>query len=120
LERLRREPTGETATALVKALGRVAEVAGIGLGGVDLSVVPRRRVVDLARSGMTSNETTLRQRQPYAKRVATLLATVAYLEAKATDDALELFDVVMTSQLLARVERQPAKDQAKRYPRVPR
>lgn len=93
LERLRREPTGQTAAVLVKALGRVAEVAGIGLGRVDLSVVPQRRVVDLARSGMTSNATTLRQRRPYSKRVATLLATVAYLEAKATDDALELFDV---------------------------
>lgn len=50
--------------------------------------------------------------------MATLLATVAYLEGKATDDALELFDVVMTSQLLARAQRQSVKDQAKRYPRV--
>ncbi|MEK8105257.1 hypothetical protein NKG94_08850 [Micromonospora sp. M12] len=120
LERLRREPTGDTALALVKALGRAAEVTGIGLGGLDLSVVPHRRVVDLARSGMTANATSLRKRTPYAKRVATLLATVVYLEAKATDDALELFDVVMTSQLLARAERQSAKDQAKRYPRVSR
>ncbi|WP_328473898.1 hypothetical protein OHA21_13745 [Actinoplanes sp. NBC_00393] len=76
LERLRREPTGDTTATLVKALGRVAEVAGIGLGGVDLSVVPQRRVVDLARVGMTANATSLRQRQPYAKRVATLLATI--------------------------------------------
>jgi TnpA family transposase len=120
LERLRREPTGDTALALVRALSRAAEVTGIGLGGLDLSVVPQRRVVDLARAGMTANATSLRKRRPYAKRVATLLATVAYLEAKATDDALELFDVVMTSQLLARAERQSAKDQAKRYPRVSR
>jgi len=120
LEWLRREPTGDTAATLVKALGRVAEVAGIGLGGVDLSVVPQRRVVDLARVGMTANATSLRQRQPYAKRVATLLATIAYLEGKATDDALELFDVVMTTKLLARAQRESAKDQAKRYPRVSR
>jgi hypothetical protein len=33
---------------------------------------------------------------------------------------LELFDVVMTTQLLARAQRQSAKDQAKRYPRVSR
>jgi hypothetical protein len=82
LEWLRREPTGDTALALVKALSRVAEVAGIGLGGVDLSVVPQRRVVDLARAGMTANATALRKRQPYAKRVATLLATIAYLEGR--------------------------------------
>jgi hypothetical protein len=77
--------------ALVKALARVAEVAGIGLGGLDLSVVPQRRVVDLARAGMTANATSLRERQRYVKRVATLLATVVYLEVKATDDALEPF-----------------------------
>ena len=65
------------------------------------------RCVDIASGG-----------QPYAKRAATLLATVAYLEGKATDDALDLFDVVMTTQLLARAQRQSAKDQAKRYPRV--
>ena len=120
LERLRRTPIDQTASALVKALGRVAEVAGIGLGAVDLSVVPQRRVVDLARSGMTSNATSLRKRTPYSQRLATLLATVVYLEAKTTDDALELFDVVMTSELLARAERQSAKDQAKRYPQVSR
>ncbi|GAA2533597.1 hypothetical protein GCM10010201_36230 [Pilimelia columellifera subsp. columellifera] len=120
LEWLRREPTGDTATALVKALSRVAEVAGIGLGGVDMSVVPQRRVVDLARVGMTANATALRMRTPYAKRVATLLATIVYLEGKATDDALEMFDVVMTTQLLARAQRESAKDQAKRYTRVSR
>ncbi|HEX8344365.1 MAG TPA: DUF4158 domain-containing protein [Actinoplanes sp.] len=69
LERLRREPTGDTALALVKALGRAAEVTAVGLGGLDLSVVPQRRVVDLARSGTTANATSLRKRQPYAKRV---------------------------------------------------
>jgi TnpA family transposase len=120
LERLRRGPVDRTASALVRALTRVAEVAGIGLGAVDLSVVPQRRVVDLARAGMTSNATSLRRRSPYEKRLATLLATVVYLEAKATDDALELFDLVMTSELLARAERQSAQDKAKRYPRVTR
>jgi hypothetical protein len=49
-----------------------------------------------------------------------LLATVVYLEAKATDDALELFDVVMTNDLLARAERESGKDKLKRYPRVSR
>ncbi|MGH8965749.1 MAG: Tn3 family transposase, partial [Actinomycetes bacterium] len=47
-----------------------------------------------------------------------LLATVGYLEAKATDDALELFEVIMTSELLARAERQSSADKLKRYPRL--
>jgi hypothetical protein len=88
------------------------------LGEVDLAVVPQRRVVELARRGMTSNATDLRRMMPYSKRLATLLATVVYLEAKATDDALELFDVIMTSELLARAERQPNADKLSRYARL--
>ena len=120
LERLRRGPVDRTAKALVAALNRVAEVAGIGLGGVDLSSMPHRRLVDLARVGMGSSATALRRRRPYSKQLATLLATVVYLEAKSTDDALELFDLVMTNDLLARAERESGKDKLKRYPRVSR
>jgi TnpA family transposase len=118
LELLRRGPVDRTGKVLVAALNRVAGVAGIGLGAVDLAMVPPRRVVDLARRGMTSNATDLRRTTPYPKKLATLLATVAYLEAKATDDALELFDVIMTSELLARAERQSNADKLKRYPRL--
>jgi hypothetical protein len=55
---------------------------------------------------------------PHSKRLATLLATVVYLKAKATDDALELFDVVMTSELLARAELQSNADKFSRYARL--
>jgi len=61
LEVLRRGPVDRTSKALVAALTRVAKVAGIGLGEVDLGVVPPRRVVELARRGMTSNATDLRR-----------------------------------------------------------
>jgi hypothetical protein len=118
LELLRRGPVDRTGKALVAALDRVVRVAGIGLGQVDLAVVPQRRVVELARRGMTSNATDLRRMTPYSKRLATLLATVVYLEAKATDDALELFDLIMTSELLARAQRQSNADKLKRYPRL--
>lgn len=120
LEKLRQGPVDRTGKAMAGALKRVAQVAEIGLGEVDLGVVPRRRVVDLARRGMAANATDLRRTSPYPKRLATLLSTVVYLEAKATDDALELFDVIMTSELLARAERQSNADKAKRYPRVAR
>jgi hypothetical protein len=94
---LRRGPVNPTGKALVAALGRVAQVAGIGVGTVDVAVVPQRRLVDLARRGMAAHATDLRRTRPYSKRLAALLATVVYLEAKAVDDALELFDVIMTS-----------------------
>jgi hypothetical protein len=118
LELLRRGPVDRTGKALVAALNRVAGVAGIGLGTVDFGVVPPRRVVDLARRGMMSNATDLRRTTPYSKKLATLLATVGYLEAKATDDALELFDLIMTSELLARAKRQSNADKLQRYPRL--
>jgi hypothetical protein len=118
LEDLRRGPRNQTGTALAATLRNVAAVAGIGLGGVSLDVVPQRRIVDLARVGMRANATDLRRIMPYPKRLATLLATVRYLEAKTTDDALELFDVIMTSELLAKAERRSNADKVKRFPRV--
>jgi hypothetical protein len=55
----------------------VGQVAEIGLGRIDLSVVPRRRVVDLARVGMRANATHLRRMRPHAKQLATLVGWFA-------------------------------------------
>ena len=66
---------------------------------MDLSAAPRRRVMELARYGMAGKATLLRRR-PRRRKVATLLATVVHLEAKAIDDALELFDFLMVHELL--------------------
>jgi hypothetical protein len=101
----------------VTALNRVAVVAGIGLGEVDLSVLPQRRVIELARYGREATATALRDKT-YARKLGILLTTIVWLEAKATDDALELFDLIMTNELLARAERQSAAEKVKRYPRV--
>lgn len=49
LERLRTGPTTISGKSMVAALERVAELAGLGFGSLDLSVVPPRRVVELAR-----------------------------------------------------------------------
>ncbi|MEO7836436.1 MAG: DUF4158 domain-containing protein, partial [Acidimicrobiales bacterium] len=119
LERLRSGPTTVSGKALTAALGRAAEIAALGLGGADLSGVPRRRVVELARYGMAGKAPALRRR-PDRRRLATLLATVVYLEAKAVDDALELFDVLMTNDLLARANRESRDEKARRYPTVSR
>jgi TnpA family transposase len=119
LERLRRGPTTVSGKAMVGALDRIGEVACVGVGGVDLTVVPARRVVELARYGMAGKAPALR-RHPYSRKLATLLATVVYLEAKATDDALELFDVLMTTNLMARAERASSKEKLRRYPRLSR
>jgi hypothetical protein len=119
LERLRTGPTTISGKSMVAALERIAELAGLGFGSLDLSGVPRRRVVELARWGMAGKAPVLR-RHPRARRLATLLATVVYLEAKAIDDALELFDVLMVNDLLARAQRQSAAEKVRQYPRVSR
>jgi hypothetical protein len=120
LEELRRGPVDQTATGLRGAVRRVGEVAQIGLGRIDLSMVPHRRVVDLARPGMRATATTLRQIRPQVKQVATMVATAVELEALATDQALELFDLIMTTELLAKAERVATAEQLRRYPRVGR
>jgi TnpA family transposase len=119
LERLRTPVTRTSGTGMVRALQRAGEVAGLGLGGLDVGVVPRRRVWELARYGLEAKAPTLR-RHPYSRKLATILATVRALEARSVDDALELFDVLMTTQLLSRAERQSKKEKLRRYPKVSR
>jgi hypothetical protein len=117
LERLRRGPTRVSGRAMAAALDRVSELSAIGVGQVEVDTVPRRRVIELARYGLAGKAPALR-RHPYARRLATLSATVVVLQARATDVAVELFDVLMTTELLARAQRQTRDEQACRYPRV--
>lgn len=58
------------------------------------------------------------RRHPRARRLATLLATVVHLRARATDDGLELFDVLMTTELVGRARRASNEEKVRRYPRV--
>ena len=82
---------------MVKAPNRVAEIIGSGLSRVqlDASVTPRR-LAELARYGMGPDAAHLR-RHGDQRRLATLVATVTQLEATATDDALELLELLMAT-----------------------
>jgi hypothetical protein len=51
---------------------------------------------------------------------ALLVATVFTLRARAIDDALELFDLLMVTTVMAKAERQSKDEKLKRYPRVSR
>jgi hypothetical protein len=46
--------------------------------------------------------------------LATLLATVRWLEVTATDDALELFDVFMSNELIGRASKASDKEKLRR------
>lgn len=82
---------------MVMALDRVAEVAALGLGSLRLDEVPRRRVVELARWGMAGKAPALRRHRILGSwppwRPPSPISRL-----KATDDALELFDVLMTNE----------------------
>jgi Domain of unknown function (DUF4158) len=117
LERLRRGPTRVSGKSVTDAVDRAAELAALGFGPdeVDLQAVPARRLAALARHGMTSKAPVLARLAP-DRRTATLLATVRHLQATAVDDVLDLFDVLMASNLLARAERTSLNEQVRSLP----
>lgn len=120
LERWRRSPVKASGPAMVKALDRVAEIAALGLGAVDLdAVVPHRRVVELARYGMAGAAQQIR-RHPDARKLATLLTTVVHLEAQAVDDALELLDLLMVTELVGKASKEADKQKLRRHPGLAR
>lgn len=50
------------------------------------------------------------------RRLATLVATVAYLEARSVDDCLELLDLLMMTELLGKAEAAADRERARRHP----
>ena len=117
LERLRRGPTTASAKSMLAALGRCKEINAFGL--TCPSMVPPRRLLQLARYGMAAKAPALR-RHPRGRRLAVLVATLDHLRARAIDDALEVFDLLMTTDLLARARRESKEENLRRYPDVRR
>jgi hypothetical protein len=115
LDLWRRGERSTSGRGMVAALTRVASIAGLGMRRVDVAGVPTRRVIELARYGMAAKAPKL-ARHPYRRRLATLLATVRWLEVTATDDALELFDVFMTNELIGRASNASDKEKLRRQP----
>ncbi|HUY49236.1 MAG TPA: Tn3 family transposase [Streptosporangiaceae bacterium] len=121
LERWRKGPAPRgSGPALVKSLDRVSEIGGLGLARLGAeALVPPRRLAELARYGMTASASLIR-RHSDARRVATLVATARHLEARSIDDALELLDLLMTTELLGRAQRESDRENARRHPRIAR
>ncbi|MEO8222646.1 MAG: Tn3 family transposase [Specibacter sp.] len=119
LERLRRAPTRASGPEMVRALERVAEIAGLGAGDVDLSEIPAGRVQVLARQGLSSDAAMLR-RMPKHRRWATMVATAGVLRVSAVDDVLDLFSVLMATKLIGPAVRATAKDRLRSLPQLRR
>ena len=103
---------------MIKALDQVAEIMGLGMAelGAD-SLVPPRRLGELARYGMSADASQIR-RHGDGRRLATLLATVAHLEAKSIDDTLELLDLLMATELLNKAQTAANKETVRKHPRL--
>ncbi|MGB6162286.1 MAG: DUF4158 domain-containing protein [Pseudonocardiaceae bacterium] len=120
LERWRKGVSVPSGKNLEKALKRAGEITESRLPTLVRNAgVPRRRLLELARAGIAAKATALR-RQPSTKRWATVAATVAYLQGKAIDDALELLDLLMVTELLGKAERASDKETLRAHPRLAR
>jgi len=109
LDRLRKGPYRRSAPELVRSLERVEEVRKLG---IDLSVshqLPPGRLQAVARFANTAKAPII-QRLPEPRRLGTLVAFVMNLEASATDDALDLLDILV-SEIFAEAAR--ASDRAR-------
>jgi uncharacterized protein DUF4158/Tn3 transposase DDE domain-containing protein len=116
LERLRTTVHSISGPGVKLALDRVDEVCELKTGEVDLSWIPLVKQAELARYGMACKAPTIRGLTEQ-RRTATMLATVRHLEGAAVDDALLLFDALMTTKLLARAERLSTTEKLRTLPR---
>jgi TnpA family transposase len=119
LDRLRKGVFRSSSKGMVAALRRVAELTEYGGATVDVSSVPPRRLLTLAQQGLAGKATQLR-RMSREHRLAVLVATVTALSTRAVDDVLELFDLLMVTDLMSRAERESKDEKLRRYPRVSR
>ncbi|WP_433662548.1 Tn3 family transposase [Nocardia sp. CA-128927] len=119
LDRLRKGVFRPSSKGMLTALERVGELVAAGSARVDVSAVPPRRLLGLAQHGLAGKATGLR-RMSREHRLAVLVATVSVLGSRASDDVLELFDLLMTTELLSKAERESKDEKLRRYPRVSR
>jgi TnpA family transposase len=121
LERWRKGPPPRgSGPAMIKALDQVAEVMGLGMAGLGADgLVPPRRLAELSRYGMSADASQIR-RHPDGRRLATLLATVRFLEGKSVDDTLELMDLLMSTELLNKAQTAANKEKVRKQPQLAR
>jgi hypothetical protein len=117
LEWMRTPVTKLSGTGLSDALDRTSYVLGLGAGVVDLSAVAPVKLAELASYGLHAKAAKIKQLQG-ERRVAMLVATVRELEISSVDDALLLFDLLMSTKLLSGAVRKSDKEKLKTFPKL--
>ncbi len=117
LERMRRPPTRSTGTAMKGSLQRVEDIAAFGMGRLKLEQIPPNRLSVLARYGLGTKAPKL-ERTAEPKRTAILTAVMRHLEAKAIDDALDLFEILMATRLISTAKRSTDKQRLSTLPQL--
>ncbi|MDQ2875500.1 MAG: hypothetical protein M3Y33_12205 [Actinomycetota bacterium] len=98
----------------------MSEILGLELAELGAeALVPQRRLGELAKYGMRADASALR-RHPDGRRLATLLATVRYLEGKSIDDTLDLLDLLMATELLNKAQTAANKEKIRKHPKLAR
>ena len=98
LDQLRRAPRRLSSPELVRALTRLEDIRSLGVGELDLSRIPPRRIRMLARYAAAAKAQAI-TRMPDERRIATLAAFAREYEIVAQDDALDLFDMLLAKLL---------------------
>jgi hypothetical protein len=109
--------TRTTGTAFARALERVDEISAFQLGRLKLSQIPPNRLAALARYALGSKAPLL-ERTAEPKRTAMLTAVMRHLEAKAIDEALDLFQVLMATRLISAARRATDKERLSTLPQL--
>ena len=91
LDRLRRAPSRVSGPGLVAALHRLDEIRALGVSDISLDHLPFNRLHALARYAAAARAQAISRMAP-ERRTATLLAFAHAFERTAMDDALDVFD----------------------------
>lgn len=95
LDQLRQAPDRVSGPALVSALHRLEEIRALGVSDLSLDHLPLNRLRALARYGAAARAQAIARMAP-ERRTATLLAFAHAFERTAMDDAIDLFDQLVT------------------------
>jgi TnpA family transposase len=94
-DQLRQGPRHVSSPSMIRALERYEELQGLGIRGLDFSRIPPVWLHTLSRYATTGWAPNI-ARMPEERRIATLVAFAYTFTAMTLDDALDIFDLLIT------------------------